>query len=164
MADVVEVQFQRILPPSQGAIAALAITTAVTIVDLTTLPSGLGATGGTIQPDQTNVVGKYVRVYADGGTIYHAYGNNANALALINANSVSAVAANGTLTLTGNECFPIPVGTFSDEIVVSASNGANTGMSSPQQQIPRGGLAVSRYLALIMQTGTATARFYQSSP
>jgi hypothetical protein len=159
MADKIEVQYQGILPPMQGAIATLTINTTPTVVDLTTLVSGAAATGGSSQPDQKNVIGKYVRIFADGGQIYHAFGNNAALLANINANAVSSI-ANGALTFNGAECFPIAANSATDEIVVAASPAAQ---GTPTAQVPTGGQAVCRYVALVMQTGTATARFYQSS-
>ena len=171
MADTVEVQYQRILPPMQKAIAAVQVTNAVQVIDLTTLVSGDAASGGNSQPDQSNVVGKYVTIYADCATpVYHAFGNNFNALLNISVTAYTTVnATTGALTINGNECFPVPPIGWYDELVspsspLPASNSVAAKSGTPSAQVPRGGASVARYVALMMGgAATGVARFYQSS-
>jgi len=152
-----EQQYQTVLPPVAGAFAAVNCSTTPTVVDLTSLPADPAAQGGG-DPGEKNPIGKYVRVTADGGSIYFVTGSNINALnAIPNTAIYSTVnATTGAVTVSGNELDVIPAGTFKDVFVVAGA--------TPQTEFPPGKSSPSRYIAFMTASGSAVARFGQASP
>jgi hypothetical protein len=157
---IVEVQAANILPPVWNCVAQLNITTTPTIVDLTTLPSPYKS----LDAEQSNVIGRYVRVTAMGNPVYYVTGssnsNVLNALANINAANFSSVAnaAGGyALTIKGTEAEPIPSGTYVDVLVPSTGG-------TPKVQNPPGANSACRYIALMTTANTAQVTLRQSSP
>jgi hypothetical protein len=155
MSTPIEIAEAEVLPPTFGAIGAVQVTTTPVVVDLTTLPRSPAAP--TPDEGQQNCIGKYVRVTAELGDIYFATGNNANALANINATAYSAVnATTHAITVNGNEGDYILQGSWKDVLAVPGS--------APQAKQPPGGDSPSRYISFVTKTGTSVARFHQASP
>lgn len=151
MSFVVEKQFQTVLAPVAGSVVALQITTAVTVVDLTSIPTS-GALAG--RPDQVNPIGKYIRIVADAGPLYVLTGPTAASVGSMSLTSYSSVASN-EITVTGNECVLVPTGTYVDVLIQAGG--------TPQTTKPAGARSPCRYLGLV-SSATATARLYQRSP
>ena len=128
------------------------------VVDLTTLPRSPAAP--TPDEGQKNCIGHYVRVTAELGDIYFATGNNANALANINATAYSTV--NGTthaITVNGNEGDYLLQGSWKDVYVVPGS--------APQTPVAGvvGGDSPCRYIGMVTKiNANSVARFHQASP
>ena len=158
MTTLVQVQADDVLPAVQNCIATINVGVVPTIVDLTTLPSPLKG----LDAEQSNVIGRYVRVTASSNPVYYATGNanQLNALANINAANFSTVgnAAKGyALVLAGTEAEPIFAGTFIDVRVASTGG-------TPKTQNPAGGNSAYRYIALMTTANTAQVTLRQSSP
>ena len=153
---IVEVQAANILPAVANFIATLNISSVPTVVDLTTLPSPYK----TLDAEQSNVIGRYVRVTVMSNPVYYATSNNAALLANINAANFSSVAnaAGGyALTIKGTEAEPIPAGFYVDVLVPSTGG-------TPKIQNPPGANSACRYIALMTTANTAQVTMRQSSP
>jgi hypothetical protein len=151
----VEADAAKVLPPCQGSIVAVNVSSSVQLVDLTTIPACKAMPGG--MPDQTNPISHYVRITVNGSNdLFFAFGNNATTLATLSPTSYTTVASNGKVTLTNNECDYIVAGSFKAVIAVASG--------TPQTQNPKGGSSPARYLALVTASGNTIARIYQSGP
>lgn len=158
-----EYQASKILAPSVKSVVAIACTTAVTRIDLTTVPAttalapitNTGPAGGSVpDPGQQNPIGKYIRISAQGGDVYFAFGSTYASLSALSATATTTVGAAGALTVAQTETDYIPAGGFKDIFVSEGT------LLKP----PPGGDSQTRFLGLLTASGTATARIYQASP
>jgi hypothetical protein len=144
---------------------AIAVTAAVTGVDLTTVPglpaSFAGTPGATQDP---NPLGHYLRVTAQGGDVFLVFGPNYASVTGANAPApatTNAVSGTGVVT-TGTKgiCEQIPAGTYKD---FKLPIGSLVHASASDAGGPLGSSSPCRFVGLICSSGTATARLYQSS-
>ena len=149
----VETQAAEVIPPIYGQVAAIPVTTTVTVVDLCSFPRTKTTPGD--RPTK-NAIGAFIRITAVGGDVYYVTGNNfAQLNTIASASTPSAVnATNGTVTFSGGETDSIPNGTWKGFRAMPGNNA---------QAAPLGADSPCRYVALITATGTASARMYQSS-
>jgi hypothetical protein len=151
---LVEVQAANILPAVANFIAQVNISGTPTIIDLTTLPSPYK----TLDAEQQNVIGRYVRVTVMGNPVYYATGNNTALLANMNAANFSTVnATTFALSIKGTEMEPIPSGSYIDVDIPSTGG-------TPKIQNPPGANSICRYIALMTTANTAQVTLRQSSP
>jgi hypothetical protein len=168
MTEKIITQYSQVIPAMQGAVAQTNVNSTPVVIDITTLPSNPAVRNvppnananlgqATVDPDQYNPVGKYVRITASSNTVYYAVGSNYAALANINAAAFSTInGTTGQVTTNGQEGEPIAAGAWVDVYITMGG--------TPRTQNPPGANSPCRYLALVTSgSNTATATIRQSS-
>lgn len=166
-------QSDYILPPTVGAgapgpavgisnVAAIATSTTVAFLDLTTLPGfppPPAAAGASKQAqDNPNPIGHYIDVTAEGADAYILFGPTKASVTGANApvaTAASSIDANGVLTPAVGIGMLIPSGTTKPYKIPSGPVGTGSG--------PFGQGSPCRFIAVVTKTGTGVLRVVQSS-
>lgn len=138
---------------------AVAVTTSVVAVDLTTMPGLPGTWPTNVTTANPNPLGHILDIEAEGGDVYAVCGptfasvTGANAPVPGTTNTVNG--GTGAVTLAKGICMHIPAGTTRPFRLPEGNIGSGGG--------PFGSGSPCRFVALITKSGTATARLWQSS-
>lgn len=142
--------------------AAIAMSTTVAILDLTTLPGfppPVAAVGASKQTTENpNAIGHYIDVVAEGADAYVVFGPTKASVTGANApvaTATTAVDANGVLTPAVGIPTYVPVGTTKPFKIPTGPIGTASGVF--------GSGSPCRFLAVVTKTGTGILRVHQSS-
>lgn len=163
-------QSDEILPPIDGSIVCLPVTTTMLVVDLTSMAQSAALPSSGSNPtvkgtEHTNPLGQYLSMIADGNNVYLAFADNSDDFGSINTTNTS------TVTQSGAAAYQIPSGNTANSMLLLPSNfwahfrmpPGPSGNASTGQTVPWGTLSNARYMGVLTASGTSTLRMWVSS-
>jgi hypothetical protein len=170
-------QSDEILPAILGSTYAFAVTSTLLIIDLASLANTAALPSSTVKgSENSNPLGQYLTLYADGATVYYTCGQtwaalNSASLAVATTNTVSA--STGVVTASNVPVQALPSGipiplrfppgpsrnVTGTNAAPSTINGVGPGLDAPH-----GALSNARFLGVLTASGsTSTLRINVSS-